>query len=87
MQLLEGRPGNSIDRGDVGSMQSAAVHGMRSRAILFVDAAQQQWQILHSNEKLAEVGSRHCLTCIKPVLWTPSSTHIRVDPDAPPSHI
>ena len=56
VQLLQGRPGATISSGDVRPMESAAVNGMRKRAVLFMDAAQQPWTVLHANDLLAEVS-------------------------------
>jgi hypothetical protein len=55
VQLLQGRPDATISSGDVKPMESAAVNGMRKRAVLFMDAAQQPWTVMHANDLLAEV--------------------------------
>lgn len=60
VQLLQGRPGATISSGDVRPMESAAVNGMRKRAVLFMDAAQQPWTVLHANDLLAEVRICKC---------------------------
>jgi hypothetical protein len=55
LQLLQGRSGATISSEGVKPMESAAVNGMRKRAVLFMDAAQQPWTVVHANPLLAEV--------------------------------
>lgn len=55
VQLLQGRPGATISSSDVKPMESAAVNAMQKRAVLFMDAAQQPWTVVHANALLAEV--------------------------------
>ncbi len=56
MQRLRDRPDTTVMRSDVAPLVAAAIDGMASRAILYIDAARPQWQATHATSMLAEVG-------------------------------